>query len=271
MPSIVTSSKTIARPGSTAPSQRWVDTAIPPAGPISARITTAISLTPTNNRPNAAVAGDYVCRRVGARRTTRSSRSLPREPPLSISRGRGRKLCEEIHHVVVGVDDLRIALTPERVPRILLRAKSSAHDARVRCVDLSGRGTLERQTHAVSLGIDPVGIELLDQLERVPHEANAAREGRVEVVVGSISHVDAQHTVKAHRLLHVAGHDPDGGEGRHESRLVPRARRRERFPTRPCPGPLCRGHGDTRHPQSRTTARVDSARPPRRERPRWAF
>src|SRR6266550_6355214 len=138
-----------------------------------------------------------------------------------ISRGRGGQLGEEIHHVVVGVDYLRVTLTPKRVPRILLRAKASPHDAGMCRVDLSGRRALEREPHAMSFRLDPLGVELLDQLNLVPHEANAARKCRVEVVSGGIRHVDAQQAVETHRLLHVARDDPDRGKTRHNETLVP--------------------------------------------------
>src|SRR5436309_4608951 len=99
---------------------------------------------------------------------------------------RGWKLREDVDHVVVGVDDLGVALTPERVPGILLRPEAGLHDTRVCRVDLAGRRAFERETHAMAFRLGPVRVELLNQLEGVPHQADAARECRVQVIVDRV-------------------------------------------------------------------------------------
>src|SRR6266850_1476796 len=123
--------------------------------------------------------------------------------------GRVRKRGEEIDSVVIGVDDLGVALAPEGVPRLFLRSKARGDDSRVRRVDVAGRRALEGETHAVAFRLNPIGIELLDELERVPHERDTARQRDVEMVARGLRYVDAKEPVEADGLLHVLRDDAD--------------------------------------------------------------
>ena len=63
--------------------------------------------------------------------------------------------------------------------------------------------------------LGPIGVELLDELERVPHEGHATRQCDVEMVAARIGHVDAEQPVEADGLVHVLCDDADRGERRH--------------------------------------------------------
>src|SRR5205814_5583848 len=110
--------------------------------------------------------------------------------PLRYLGGRVRERREEIDRVVIRVDDLRVTLTPEGVPRLFLRSKARRDHSRVRRVDVAWRRALEREAHAMPGRLGPIGVELLDELERVPHEGHATRQCDVEMVAARIGHVD---------------------------------------------------------------------------------
>src|SRR5438093_4713759 len=136
----------------------------------------------------------------------------------------GRKRGEQIDDVVIRIDHLRVALAPERVPRLLLGAEAGGCDTLVHAIDLGGARAFEGETHAMAGGLAPPRIELLDQLDAVPHQSNAAREPRVEMVAVWIADGHAEKTVEADRLCHVLGHDADRRERGHGGMLLPRGR-----------------------------------------------
>src|SRR2546428_11107707 len=84
--------------------------------------------------------------------------------PIALSRRGVGKRREEIDRVVVWVDDLRVALAPEGVPRFLLRSKAGRDHPRVRRVDVAGGGALKGEAHAVPCRLGPVRVKLLDEL-----------------------------------------------------------------------------------------------------------
>ena len=75
---------------------------------------------------------------------------------------------------------------------------------------------MERKTEAMSDRRLPTGVELLHQLDRIPHQADTRRERGLEVVVTlrRLADRDAEEPVEGARGSHVLRHDPDRVEAR---------------------------------------------------------
>src|ERR1041385_7506793 len=94
--------------------------------------------------------------------------------------------------------ELRVALAPERVPRLLLAVEARLDDARVGLVDLGGASALEGERDLVAGLARPVGPEAPHRLLVVEHEADAVREERVDVaVVLAFRDVEPEEPVEA--------------------------------------------------------------------------
>ena len=63
-------------------------------------------------------------------------------------------------------------------------------------------------------------VELRHQLDRVPHQAQAVRQCRLEMVTVRIRHIDAKEPVEARRFGEVVRDDPDCGELGHGRTLT---------------------------------------------------
>src|SRR5439155_18327227 len=111
--------------------------------------------------------------------------------------------------VPVRVDHLGIALAPERVPRLLRASEAGVDDSRVRSVDLGGARAAERQGHSLTGGPLPLGVDSPDQLFRVPHQTQSARQRRLDVLAVSLRDADAERSVEAERRFEIAGDDAD--------------------------------------------------------------
>ena len=90
----------------------------------------------------------------------------------------------------------------------------------MRLVDARRRAAVEREPERVADGLLPVRVELLHQPDRVPHQAQAGRERRLEVILafGRLADRDSEQRVEAAGRGHVGGDDPDRVE-REESRV----------------------------------------------------
>ena len=56
---------------------------------------------------------------------------------------------EQVDGIAVGIEHPRVALAPERVPRVALRREACRHDRGVGCVDSRGRAAVEREPERV--------------------------------------------------------------------------------------------------------------------------
>src|ERR671931_599072 len=123
--------------------------------------------------------------RAGTRpRRTPPRRSAPRRSAAAAARAacpRARPSPRSERGVEVDADpvrilELRVALTPERVPRLLLAVEAGVDGALVRLVDLRRARALEGERDLVAGRARPVGPEAADDLLGAEHEADAVRE-----------------------------------------------------------------------------------------------
>jgi hypothetical protein len=91
---------------------------------------------------------------------------------------------EQVDHAAVRILHLRVALTPERVPRLLVSGCASLSEFSVQTVDVFWRFTAERDRHPVSIRWWPSGrIERPNRFLGVEREAQSARERRLNMAV----------------------------------------------------------------------------------------
>ncbi len=130
---------------------------------------------------------------------------------------------EEVDGLAVGVEHLRVAVTPEGVPRRELRRAAGTERGLVRRVDVGRRVAREGEREVVARGPLPRRVDLLDQLLRVPHQPQTVRQRRLEMVVaGGLAGVYADRAVERHGARDVGGDDPDCVEAaRHAPSLIP--------------------------------------------------
>src|SRR5262249_1585093 len=90
-----------------------------------------------------------------------TGRARARPPPR---RGAASECREEVDRHAVGVAQLGVALTPERVPRLLLTVEARCDHARVQLVDLLWGAALEGKRELVPGRAGPVRPEARDDL-----------------------------------------------------------------------------------------------------------
>src|SRR4029079_13455787 len=89
----------------------------------------------------------------------------------------------EIDAHAVRIEKLRVALSPERVPRLLVAVEAGGDDARVRLVDVGGARALEGERHLIPGLARPLRAETEDDVLPIEHEPDAVREERIDVPV----------------------------------------------------------------------------------------
>ena len=114
-------------------------------------------------------------------------------------RATSRARREEVDGHAVGIAQLRVALAPERVPRLLLRVEPGRRHPRVELVDLGGARALERERELIADLARPVGPEARHDLLGVEHEPRAARQRRLDVTLTVLREVDAEEPVEGDR------------------------------------------------------------------------
>src|SRR5438132_1431196 len=83
----------------------------------------------------------------------------------------------EIYGYAVGVTQLCVSLSPERVPGVFLAVVAGAGQLGVDRVDFGRALTLEGQVELVAWLTDPIGTELPDLVFGVQHQPKPVREG----------------------------------------------------------------------------------------------
>ena len=108
-------------------------------------------------------------------------------------------------------------LAPEGVPRLLLAVEPRVDDAAVRGVHVRRAVALEREGELVPRLTRPVRPEAADDLLRVEHETDAVREQYADVALARrLRDIEPEQPVEADRPAHVARHDADRVQLRHE-------------------------------------------------------
>jgi len=93
----------------------------------------------------------------------------------------------------VGVTQLRVSLSPERIPGFFVAVEAGADHPGVDRVDFGRALTLQGQAELVARLADPVGTELPDLVFGVQHQPKPVREGYVDVpLVGRVGGVEAE-------------------------------------------------------------------------------
>src|SRR5436309_3619884 len=158
--------------------------------------------------------------RSAAAESTAEGRRRARPPPRLVRRW---KRGEEVDRDAVRIGELRVALAPERVPRLLLAVESGADDPRVELVNFFRAAALEGERELVARHARPVRPEAADDLLAVEHQAYAVRKRRLDVAV-ALGELDPELPIERHRALHVGADDSDCIQLRH-SRDASRYRR----------------------------------------------
>ena len=154
-------------------------------------------------------------RRQAEKELTESQRKLKvRLERFELERG------EEVDGNTVRITYLRVALAPERVPRLLLGREPRLCDASVELVDLGRACALECKRELVAGLARPVGPEALHDLLCVEHEANAARQRRFDVSLTVLRKADAEEAVEGDRARRIRSDDPNGVQIRHAGTLA---------------------------------------------------
>src|SRR5437763_432358 len=151
--------------------------------------------------------------RSAAAESTPEGRRRARPPPRLVRRW---KRGEEVDRDAVGIGELRVALAPKRVPRLLLAVEPGTDDPRVQLIHLRGARTLEGERELVARHARPVRPEAADNLLAVEHQAYAVRKRRLDVAV-ALGELDPELPVEGHGALHVDGDDPDRVQLRHRA------------------------------------------------------
>ena len=116
----------------------------------------------------------------------------------------------------VRVEELGVALSPERVPGLLLAVEAGRGDARVDLVDLGRALAFEGDAELVPGIAHPLRPEASYHVLRVEHEADAVGEERVDMtLVRRLGDGEPEQAVELDRASHVRGDDPDGIQRRH--------------------------------------------------------
>jgi hypothetical protein len=115
---------------------------------------------------------------------------------------------------------LRVALTPERIPRLVLGVEARGSGSGVKLVDLARARALERERELVAGLALPVGPEAPDDFLGVEHETRAARKSRLDMSFAVLREVDAEQAVEGDRLPEVGRDDPDGVQLRYFKTLA---------------------------------------------------
>src|SRR3954447_20871030 len=151
--------------------------------------------------------------RSAAAESTAEGRRRARPPPRLVRRW---KRGEEVDRDAVGIGELRVALAPERVPRLFLAVESGTDDPRVELVHLRGARTLEGKRELVPRRPRPLRPEAADDLFAVEHQAHAVRECGLDVAV-ALGKLDPELPVEGHGALHIDADDPDRVQLRHRA------------------------------------------------------
>src|SRR5206468_2251207 len=97
----------------------------------------------------------------------------------------------------VRIQELRVALAPERIPRLLLAVEAGLDNACVRLVHLARAPAFERERHLITGRASPLWAKAEDDVLAVEHEPDAVREERVDVtVLGRLRHVEPEQAVE---------------------------------------------------------------------------
>src|SRR3954468_21445706 len=143
--------------------------------------------------------------RSAAAESTAEGRPRARPPPRLIRRW---KRGEEVDRDAVGIGELRVALAPERVPRLLLAVEPATDDPRVELVNFFRAAALEGERELVPRRPRPLRPEAADDLLAVEHQAHAVRKRGLDVAV-ALGELDPELPVEGHGALHVDADDPD--------------------------------------------------------------
>ena len=132
-------------------------------------------------------------------------------------------------HGRIGMLRLRVALAPERVPRLVAAFSTGVDQLSVDRVDVVRRVTAKRDCDPVSpRGRRPVRVERPDGLLAIEREAEPSRQRRLDVAVALgvriLGELQPEPRVEVDRPFHV-GHDhTDDVEMRHVRILAPERR-----------------------------------------------
>src|SRR6266480_944214 len=127
------------------------------------------------------------------------------------------QLREQVDDRPVGIVQLRIALAPESVPRLLVRRAARVEQLGIHAVNICRRLALERAADGVAAARAlPVRVEHLHHRLRVEHVAEPTRQLCLDVILalGALGKLEAELTVEGERARHVADDDPERLEAR---------------------------------------------------------
>src|SRR5438045_5058489 len=88
---------------------------------------------------------------------------------------------KQVDQVAIGVDHLRVTLSPERIPRRLVPAVATLDDALIQPIDFGRAIAFERQADALPDRLDPLRVDALDHLQAVPRNAIAVGRDDLDV------------------------------------------------------------------------------------------
>src|SRR5438105_1863691 len=108
---------------------------------------------------------------------------------------------KQVDEVAVGVGDLRVALSPEGIPRLLVPAVAALDNALIQSIDLSRTVAFERQADALPHRLDPLGVDALDHFLAVPRNTIPIRRDHLDVrfALAVRRRLQAQQPIEAQR------------------------------------------------------------------------
>jgi hypothetical protein len=135
----------------------------------------------------------------------------------------GLKRGEQIDRIPVWIMYLRVALAPERVPRLLDTGGAGVDQLAVHAIDVVHRITQEGDPNSgATRRWGPLGSERLDRLLGVDEKPEAAGQCRLDVSFGAglVGKLKAELSVERDRYVHVRDDHTNGIEFWHRSTVA---------------------------------------------------